>query len=84
MAERNREKHGVTFEEASTVFYDVMAVQFYDEDYSDGEIPNVRSKRKAENSAGLPLLQTRRTGDKDHICTVSDGERGGALWTVRT
>lgn len=27
MAERNREKHGVTFEEASTVFYDVMAVQ---------------------------------------------------------
>ena len=36
-AEKNREKHGVTFEEASTVFYDVMAVQFYDEDHSDGE-----------------------------------------------
>lgn len=36
-AEKNREKHGVTFEEASTVFYDVTAVQFYDEDHSDGE-----------------------------------------------
>ena len=36
-AEENREKHGVTFEEASTVLCDVMAVQFYDEDHSDGE-----------------------------------------------
>lgn len=33
----NRDKHGVSFEEASTVFYDERAVEFYDEDHSEWE-----------------------------------------------
>ena len=36
-AERNTSRHGVTFEEASTVFYDDYARQFFDEDHSDDE-----------------------------------------------
>jgi len=36
-AEQNKEKHGVTFEEASTIFNDVMAVQYFNEAHSDGE-----------------------------------------------
>ena len=32
--ERNREKHGVSFEEAQTVFFDGSAVEFYDPDHS--------------------------------------------------
>ena len=36
-SDQNKEKHGVTFEEAPTVFYDVMAVQYFDEAHSDGE-----------------------------------------------
>jgi uncharacterized DUF497 family protein len=33
----NRKKHGVSFEEARTVFYDESAIQFYDPDHSDDE-----------------------------------------------
>lgn len=33
----NNEKHGVSFEEARTVFYDESAIQFFDPDHSDEE-----------------------------------------------
>jgi hypothetical protein len=33
----NRHKHGVSFEEARTVFYDDFAVQFFDEEHSGEE-----------------------------------------------
>ena len=33
----NLEKHGVTFDEAKTVFYDEMAIEFYDDQHSEWE-----------------------------------------------
>lgn len=33
----NQEKHGVSFEEAKSVFFDENAVEFYDFDYSHNE-----------------------------------------------
>ena len=33
----NIKKHGISFEEARTTFYDENAVQFYDPDHSDDE-----------------------------------------------
>lgn len=33
-AAANRKKHGVSFEEAQTVFYDEFAIQFFDEEDS--------------------------------------------------
>ncbi len=33
----NQRKHGVSFEEARTVFYDEHAIQFYDPDHPDEE-----------------------------------------------
>ena len=33
----NRRKHGISFEEAQTVFYDENAVEFFDPDHSDQE-----------------------------------------------
>jgi uncharacterized DUF497 family protein len=33
----NDKKHGVSFEEARTVFYDENAIQFYDPDHSEEE-----------------------------------------------
>lgn len=33
----NAKKHGVSFEEAQSVFYDEYAVQFFDEDHSGHE-----------------------------------------------
>ena len=34
-AKLNLKKHGVSFKEAQSVFYDDLAVQFYDQDSSD-------------------------------------------------
>ena len=36
-AASNEKKHGVSFEEARTVFYDENAIQFYDPDHSEKE-----------------------------------------------
>lgn len=36
-AASNRKKHGVSFEEAKSIFYDEFAVQFFDEDNSISE-----------------------------------------------
>jgi hypothetical protein len=36
-AASNKKKHGVSFEEAQSVFYDEFAVQFFDEDDSASE-----------------------------------------------
>ena len=36
-AERNRRKHGVTFEEATSVFFDPIAGTYPDPDHSAGE-----------------------------------------------
>lgn len=33
----NVKKHGISFDEARTVFYDENAIQFYDPDHSDDE-----------------------------------------------
>ncbi len=33
----NQKKHGVSFEEAKTVFYDDNAIQFWDDDHSEVE-----------------------------------------------
>jgi len=36
-AEENIKKHGVSFEEAKTVFFDEHAVEFYDDQHSEWE-----------------------------------------------
>lgn len=36
-AASNLKKHGISFEEAQSVFYDEFAVQFYDEPHASGE-----------------------------------------------
>ena len=33
----NKRKHGISFEEARTAFYDENAIQYFDPDHSDGE-----------------------------------------------
>jgi uncharacterized DUF497 family protein len=35
--EENQKKHGVTFEEAQTVFFDENAIRFFDVDHSEDE-----------------------------------------------
>ncbi|MDM1019278.1 BrnT family toxin [Acinetobacter sp. VNK23] len=33
----NQKKHGISFEEAKSVFYDEFAIQFFDEEHSEQE-----------------------------------------------
>ena len=35
--EANKKKHGVSFDEAKTVFYDESAIRYFDPDHSDDE-----------------------------------------------
>ena len=34
-AKTNLDKHGISFEEAMTVFYDEAAIEFYDDNHSE-------------------------------------------------
>ena len=36
-ASLNRRKHGISFEEAQTVFYDENAIEYFDPDHSENE-----------------------------------------------
>jgi uncharacterized protein len=36
-ASANKKKHGISFEEAQSVFYDEFAVQFFDESHTESE-----------------------------------------------
>ncbi len=36
-AKSNFQKHGISFEEATTVFYDEFAIEFYDNEHSEWE-----------------------------------------------
>jgi uncharacterized protein len=35
--EANKKKHGISFDEAKTVFYDESAIRYFDPDHSDDE-----------------------------------------------
>ena len=50
--EANRKKHGVSFDEAKTVFYDENAIRYFDPDHSEDEDRFLRVKKTTtgENS----------------------------------
>jgi len=54
-AASNLRKHGVSFDEAQSVFYDEFAVQFYDEAHSAGE---GRFLMLGMSSGAHPMLRT--------------------------
>ena len=55
----NIEKHGISFLEASTVFYDENAVLFDDPDNSERSVPDHRLFEKGQNLHRESLLQGR-------------------------
>lgn len=59
----NEQKHGITFEEAVTVFYDVLATTFPDPDHSTGEL----------------RLITFGYSSRHRLLVVSHTERGNTL-----
>ena len=62
-AQRNRRKHGVSFEEAASVFQDAGALTFEDPDHSDEE----------------PREMTIGMSRQDRVLFVSHCDRGGRV-----
>ena len=62
-AQRNLKKHGVSFEEAKTVFDDPLYLDFYDPDHSESENRFLLVRASATN----------------RVLIVSHTERGGAI-----
>ena len=62
-AERNYKKHGISFKEAATVFYDPLSATFDDPDHSVGE----------------PRLITVGYAPGDRLVVVSHTERGKTI-----
>ena len=55
----NQKKHGVSFDEAQTVFYDDLAIQFYDETNSNFEDRFLMLGRSVESRV-LPVCHCER------------------------
>jgi uncharacterized DUF497 family protein len=62
-AKRNLNKHGISFEEAVTVFYDPLSATFEDPDHSVGE----------------PRFITMGFSSRGRLIVVAHAERGEAL-----
>jgi len=60
---RNREKHGVSFEEAATVFLDANALDWDDEGHSRMEERRKRAGKSAQQRIVLVVYTARRTSD---------------------
>ncbi len=63
-ADENLRKHGVSFAEAATVFYDERAVEFYDDEHSEWEdrfllLGISGSLRVLLSASGVPLSPSR-------------------------
>lgn len=63
----NAAKHGVTFEQASAVFKDPMALTIYDEDNSSAEEDRWVTLGKAEGRHYLVVIHTYRSQDSDTL-----------------
>jgi len=66
-AKRNLKKHGVTFEEAVTVFYDPLSATFSDPDHSEDEYRFITIGLSASNK----LLVVANTDRGDSLRIIS-------------
>jgi len=66
-AASNLKKHGVSFEEAQTVFYDDFAIEFYDQPHSTGED---RFLMLGMSSAARLLLICHCERDEGHVIRI--------------
>ncbi len=69
-AKSNKRKHGVSFEEAQTVFYDEYAIQFYDDDSSSLEEDRFLMLGRSNNSRLLLVCHCER-GEGEIIRIIS-------------
>ena len=65
--EANKKKHGVSFDEAKTVFYDENAIRYFDPDHSDDE-DRFLMVGVSQNSESLSyvIVSWKKIGHKDY------------------
>lgn len=66
-AQKNADSHGVTFEEAVTVFYDPLLLTFFDAEHSDDE----------------NRFQSIGTSDRNRILLIIHTDRGDTIRIIR-
>ena len=66
-AASNKKKHGVSFEEAQSVFYDEFAVQFFDDENSMSED---RFLMLGSSSEARLLIVCHCERDQDHVIRI--------------
>ena len=67
-ARANERKHGVSFEEAASCFYDPFGLDFYDEDHSEEEDRYILLARSSKGRV-LVVIYTER-GDRIRIISA--------------
>ena len=69
-AHRNAKKYGVTFEQATGVFQDPMALTLYDEDNSSNEEDRWITLGKVNGQHYLVVVHTYRDHQQDNAVTI--------------
>lgn len=73
-AKANLRKHGVSFEEAATVFLDPFAVTYPDPDHSDEEIREITIGRSAKQR--VVFLSHTRRGERTRVISGRKATKG--------
>jgi uncharacterized DUF497 family protein len=68
--ELNFKKHGISFEEAQTVWADPMSQEFYDDEHSDGEERYFRIGHSVNSRILLVVFCERDSGDTIRIISA--------------
>lgn len=71
-AAANAKKHRVTFEEASSVFLDPLALTFWDPDHSEEEDREITIGRSVRQRVLLRVTHGRRGSCANHQCAAGD------------
>jgi len=82
-ANANLKKHGVSFEEAETVFYDEFAVQFFDDTHSGQEDRFIMLGMSSHANLLIVCHCEREVGDVIRIISARKATRSEAHHYVR-
>ncbi len=78
-AATNERKHGVTFEEAATCFYDPLQVAYYDPDHSEEEDREILIRPLRPRQVAASHLHPPWRVDPDHLGTAVDAQGDSGL-----
>ena len=83
-AAANEKKHGISFDEAATVFSDENGRLIPDPDHSEEEeqVHSPWDELVPSNIGCLPLLSEGAQCHPDHLRSESDTKRAGSVWST--